>query len=197
MQRGSSRRPPRSRSSLARTSCGGSSRSGGGGDVAGYRRAVDQGVLVRIGQGPAPHGAADRRPAADQVGAGHSCLLGLGGAAQRVVGGDDQPGQQFVAARHVAVHRRRRRAELTGDGPQAEPGSTVGGQVPAGVSRIWRVISARFCSRAARDTGGRPCPVGFIITSCPAAPSLGTPASIARPRRGSQAAAFSIPSPPG
>ena len=33
-------------------------------------------------------------------------------------------------------------------------------------SRIWRVISARVRSRAARSTEGRSCPVWLMITSC-------------------------------
>ena len=52
--------------------------------------------------------------------------------AERVVGGDDKPGQQLITARHVAVHRRGRHPELAGDGTQAEPGGPVGRQMPPG-----------------------------------------------------------------
>jgi len=84
---------------------GGGCDRGGRGDIAGYRGAVDEGVLVGIGQGPCPDSVADRRRAADEVVAGHGRLLGLGGDAQRVVGVDDQSGQQVVAAGDVAVDR--------------------------------------------------------------------------------------------
>src|SRR5207342_3002721 len=57
---------------------GGGCDGGGWGGVAGHGRAVDQGVFVGVGQGPVPHGAADRRPAVGEVVAGHGCLLGLG-----------------------------------------------------------------------------------------------------------------------
>ena len=109
-------------------------RAGGRGDgvgrglVAGHGRAVEQGVLVRVGQSPVP-GRAGRRPPAGRVvlpGAGGVGLLD--GRAQGVVTLDDQRGQQLVPAGEVAVDGRRHHAQLPGHGPQRQGGGTVGGQ---------------------------------------------------------------------
>src|ERR1700722_15167479 len=99
-----------------------------GGWGAGRGGAVEQGVLVRVSQGPVP-GRAGRRPPAGRVvlpGAGGVGLLD--GLAQGVVTLDDQRGQQLVPAGEVAVDGRRHHAQLPGHGPQRQRGGTVGGQ---------------------------------------------------------------------
>ena len=52
--------------------------------------------------------------------------------ADRVVGVDDERGEQVVAAREVAVHRRGHHADLAGDGPQRQGRRALLGQVAAG-----------------------------------------------------------------
>lgn len=64
--------------------------------------------------------------------------VGVGGdGGERVVDGvgefgvavDDEEGEQFVAARDVAVHRRGDDAEVAGDGAQRQGGGAVGGEM--------------------------------------------------------------------
>lgn len=107
---------------------------GGGADgglrcgVTGHRRAVDQRVLVRVGESPLPYGARDSDPAGEVgAGPGGRRVLGrggpvgtLGGLAHGVVRIDDQGGQQFVTAGEVAVERRGHHAEFTCHGAQGE-----------------------------------------------------------------------------
>ena len=54
------------------------------------------------------------------------------GVADRVVGVDDERGEEVVAAREVAVHGRRDHAHLAGHGPEREGRRPLLGQVAAG-----------------------------------------------------------------
>jgi hypothetical protein len=60
---------------------------------------------------------------------GHAC--GVDGVGQFGVGVDQQHGQQLVAARDVAVHRRGHHAEVAGDRAHGEPGGAVGRELAA------------------------------------------------------------------
>ena len=105
-----------------------------GGGVARHRRAVDQGVVVGAVDGPAADGSAHGQPprprsAARRLGL-PICLLGE--RSHRVVGIDDERGQQGVPARVVAVERRRRHAQLAGDGAQRQRCRSAVGQVLPG-----------------------------------------------------------------
>jgi hypothetical protein len=82
---------------------GGGADSVEGGAVPGHGRAVDQGVFVGMAESPIPHGAADRRPPLDRdlllrVGEGIFSRL-----AHRVVGVDDEGGEEIVTAWEIAV----------------------------------------------------------------------------------------------
>src|SRR4051812_26029408 len=95
--------------------------------VAGDGGAVEQRVLVRMGPRPGADGPADGEPSLPGRGRGVVGLLG--GAPERVVALDDQPGQQVVAAGEVPVDRRGRHPQLPGDRPQGERGGAHLGQL--------------------------------------------------------------------
>ncbi len=97
-----------------------------------HRRAVDQGVLVRVGQGPGADGAAGREPPAGVVlpRARRPGLLHR--RADRVVAVDDQGGQQVVLAREVAVDGGGDHPHLLRDRAQRQLGGALGGQMPLG-----------------------------------------------------------------
>src|SRR6266542_2658702 len=86
--------------------------------VAGHRAAVDQGVLVRVGQGPRPYRPAGGEPPTQHVAAIDSRVGPLDGISERVVRVQDQRGQQVVPAGEVPVQRRGDHAEIPGDRPQ-------------------------------------------------------------------------------
>ena len=103
--------------------------------VAGDRRAVHQGVLVRVVAGPAPDGAARRRPPLERR-LRRGALGGLlGRRTERVVGLDDEDGQQLVATGEVAVHARRHHADRSGDRPQGQAGRTDLGELAPSLRR--------------------------------------------------------------
>ena len=114
--------------------------------VAGHRRAVQQGVLVRVVDRPRrARPGRRRRSARPASAAGRRRRRLLDGRAEGVVGLDDQQRQQLVAAGDVAVHRRRHHAELAGHGAQRQRGGAVGRQLVAPGAHDLR-----------RDLGSRP-----------------------------------------
>ena len=100
--------------------------------VARHRRAVDQRVLVRVRAGPVPDRVADRPPAAARPGRAVRRGGCLGGFPERVVGVDDQRGEQVVPAREVAVEGRGDQPELAGHRPQGQLRGAGLGQLTAG-----------------------------------------------------------------
>ena len=100
------------------------------GDVPGHRRSVDERPLLAVLQRPAAGGVRDRHPAAVQVRAPHLRLGGLGRVAERVVGIDDETGEQVVAAREVAVDGTADHAQVARHRAQGQPRRALHVQVP-------------------------------------------------------------------
>src|SRR5882757_1494674 len=86
---------------------------------------------MRMGQCPAPYGAADGYPALDGVLAPGPVEGLLRVLTEGVVRVDDEGGQQVVPAGEVAVERRGDHAELTGDGPQGQSRGAFGQELAA------------------------------------------------------------------
>jgi hypothetical protein len=83
-----------------------------------------------MGQGPGAHRPADRQPALE-VGL-RRVVGGLGRGAQVVVAVDDEPGQQVVAAREVAVDGGGGHPQFPGNGAQRQGGRADLGQLASG-----------------------------------------------------------------
>ena len=83
-------------------------------------------------QRPAPDRVADGSEACGQVVPVYGFLSDFSRRPERVVGIDDQPGEQLVPAPEVAVQGRGGHAEVPRYGPQAQRGRAVGRQVTAG-----------------------------------------------------------------
>ena len=56
-------------------------------------------------------------------------VRGMHGCCEGAVGVDDEPGEQVVAAVHVAVDTGADHTEAASDAPQADPRGALGGQV--------------------------------------------------------------------
>ncbi len=109
----------------------GTGRPLGGRVVAGHRAAEQQRIGRRFGQGPRPHGPADRDEPAPVGDAVHLRQGSVDGVAQLVVPVDHEQGEQVVAAAHVAVDGRGDHAEVACHGPHGQRRCAVGGEVLA------------------------------------------------------------------
>ena len=101
------------------------------GRVTGHGAAIDQRVLVGVGDRPRAHGAGEVEPSRGDV---RPAVGGrpFGRHTDRVVRLDDQRGEQLVTAGEVAVDRRGSHLQLTGDRPQRQRRGPLFGEVPSG-----------------------------------------------------------------